>query len=67
MEHVMEYVAAIWDPCQQYIIDKIESVPRKARYVCNSQNNSESVSDMLREINWTPLRNRRELARLSIM
>ena len=32
---LLEYCSSVWDPHQQYLIDKIESVQRKAaRYVC---------------------------------
>ena len=46
----MEYGATVWDPYQKYNSDKIE------RY--------SSVSDMLDELGWTPLSQRRQEARL---
>ena len=57
----MEYGATVWDPYQKYNSDNVERVQRlaekfgKSRYTRYS-----SVSDMLDELGWPPLSQRRQ-------
>ena len=61
----MEYGATVWDPYQKYNSDKIERVQRRAaRFVKSRYSRYSSVSDMLDELGWTPLSQRRQEARL---
>ena len=61
----MEYGATVWDPYQKYNSDKIERVQRRAaRFVKSRYSRYYSVSDMLDELGWTPLSQRRQEARL---
>ena len=61
----MEYGATLWDPYQKYSSDKIERVQcRAARFVKSRYSRYSSVSDMLDVLEWTPLSQRRQEARL---
>ena len=61
----MEYGATVWDPYQKYNSEKIERVQRQAaRFVKSRYSRYSSVSDMLDELGWTPLSQRRQEARL---
>ena len=61
----MKYGTTVWDPYQKYNSDKIESVQRRAaRFVKSRYSRYSSVSDMLDELGWTPLSQRRQKARL---
>ena len=56
----MEYGATVWDPYQKYNSEKIESVQRPAaRFVKSRYSRYSSVSDMLDELGWTPVSQRR--------
>ena len=61
----MEYGATVWDPYQKYNSDKIERVQRRAaRFIKSRYSRYSSVSDMLGELGWTSLSQRRQEARL---
>ena len=67
----IEYCCSIWDPYQQYAIDKLEMIQhRAARFVLNrpwKRHQRDSITDMLRELNWPSLQDRRKYARLILM
>ena len=55
---LMECGATVWNPYQKYNSDKVERMQRRAsRYIIYS-----SVSDMLDELGWPPLSQRRQEA-----
>jgi len=61
----LEYASSVWDLYQQNGIHRIDIVQRRAaRYVTNRYHNTSSVSDMLEDLNWTPLQERRKQSRL---
>ena len=61
----MEYGATLWDPYQKYNSDKVERVQcQAARFVKSRYTSNSSVSDMLYELEWPPLSQRRQEARL---
>ena len=61
----MEYGAIVWDPYQKYNSDKVERVQRRAaRFVKSRYSRFSCVSDMLDEVGWPPLSQRRQEARL---
>ena len=61
----MEYGATVWDPYQKYNSDTVERVQRRAaRFVKSRYSRYSSVSDMLDVLEWTPLSQRRQEARL---
>ena len=67
---ILSYCASIWDPCQQYLINKIEH--RAARFVLNHRNlqrklQRDSITLMLSELQWPPLQTLRRNARLTLL
>lgn len=64
---VLEYAAAIWDPCTQSNIDKTENVQRKTvRFIFNSYNWRTSPSSLLQTANLEKLQARRYRDRLKL-
>ncbi len=61
----LEYATTVWDPYHQNQIDKVEKVQRRAaRFVTNQYSQRQSVTDMLEELKWKSLQQRRKEARL---
>ena len=61
----MEYGAIVWDAYQTYNSDKVRRVQhRAARFVKSRNIRYSSVSDMLDELGWPPLSQRRQVAQL---
>ena len=51
----LEYCSTIWDPHHHKYIDKLQKVQRRAaRFVCNSNSNKASVTDMLKNLRGNP-------------
>ena len=64
----LEYAATIWDPHTKQNIKKLEQVQRTAaRWTLGRYRNTSSVSDMLNELGWRSLEQRRADARLIMM
>ena len=64
----LEYASSVWDPYTKSNIDKIEMVQRRAaRYASNRYRNTSSVSDMLLNLGWDTLAERREHQRLLML
>ena len=64
----IEYCASVWDPHTQSAIQKIEMVQRRAaRYVLRRYHNTSSVSDMLEQVQWPTLAQRRCCLRLTML
>ena len=64
----VEYASALWDPHLQKDKHKLEMVQRiSARYVTNRYRNRSSVSDMIDQLNWTSIEERRKNARLTML
>ena len=62
---LVEYRAPVWDPYQKYNSDKVERVQRQAaRFIKSRYTRYYSVSDMLDELGWQPLSQRRQEAQL---
>ena len=64
---ILEYASAVWDPHQQYLINNIEMVQRRAaRWVKQDyRQTSSSVSNMLYDLQWSTLHERRKCCRLT--
>ena len=63
----LEYCSSIWDPYHQEYKNKLESVERRAaRFVCRDIRRQSHVSDMLRDLNWKTLEDRRNIYRLTL-
>jgi hypothetical protein len=56
----LEYCCTVWSPYTKDNIKKVHMVLRRAaRYATNRYRNTSSVSDMLRDLHWTSLEDRR--------
>ena len=65
---LVEYGCTIWDPCTTGCIHKLEMIQRRAaRFVLNRYHNTSSVSEMLRQLGWSSLQQRREDLRLTML
>ena len=52
----MEYTASVWDPHQQYFIDNIKKIQRRAaRWVLSDYRQQSSVTNMLNQLHWPTL------------
>ena len=64
---LVEYASPVWDPYNQTDIQKLEMVQRRgARYVNSKHSNQSSVDEMIKELKWSPLEDRRRDARLAL-
>jgi len=64
----VEYCSTIWHPWQKHLTHRIEMVQRSAaRYVKNDYQYTSSVTNMLRELKWTTLEQRRNQASLTML
>ena len=64
----LEYASSAWDPYEKGDIKRLESVQRRAaRFVKNNYHNRSSVSDMITDLKWKPLEERRRETRLSML
>ena len=64
---ILEYASVVWDPHQQYIINNIEMIQRRAaRWVKQDYRLTSSVSDMINDLQWTTLQKRSMYSRLII-
>ena len=64
----LEYCSCVWDLHTNSNINQIEAIQRRAaRYVFNKYHPMESVSSMIKELNWQSLETRRRNASLTIM
>ena len=64
----LEHCSGIWDPYHQEYENKLESVQRRAaRFVSKDLRCQSDISDMLRDLNWKTLEDRRTLSRLALL
>ena len=64
----LEYCSSILDPYQLAYENKLESVQRRAaRFVCGDFRRQIHVSDMLGNLNWKKLEDRRTISRLTLL
>ncbi|EEC00992.1 conserved hypothetical protein [Ixodes scapularis] len=68
----LEYCCSVWSTSQQHLVDRNESVQRRAsRTICsrvggNSFGPDTTYNDRLRTLGWRPLRHRRQVSRVSL-
>ena len=64
----LEYCATVWDPQDSGSIKKLEMVQRRAaRYVLGRYRRRASVTEMLSELQWSTLKERRLTSKLGMM
>ena len=62
---ILEYSQTVWDPYTETETKQLEAVQRRAaRMVLNRYRNTSSVGAMMTQLQWRPLAERRETARL---
>ena len=65
---ILEYASSSWAPFNDTDNGKIEKVQRRAaRFVMNDYRRTSSVTEMLTNLDWDTLQERRDLTRLSMM
>ena len=65
---VLEYASSVWDPHTAKDIGKIEAVQRRAaRFIKSKYKKEDSVSAMIKDLEWNTLEQRRRKARLSML
>ncbi|XP_072016347.1 uncharacterized protein [Amphiura filiformis] len=65
---VLEYSGTIWDPHYQKHISTLEAVQRNAaRFVKRNYQRTASVTQMLQELKWPSLQDRRTISRLTML
>ena len=63
----LEYAASVWDPHHTSDTNKLEQVQRRAaRFVCNNYSPYSSVTQMLSDLGWQQLKDRRKHIRLAL-
>ena len=64
---ILEYAAGAWDPYQDNDIKRLQAVQNKAaRFVTGKYQREESVTDMLKHLQWRSLQQHRLTARLAM-
>ena len=62
----LEYLSSVWNPYSKSQVYQLEKVQRTAaRWTCKRWRNTSHVSDMLNELDWPTLEDRREQASLA--
>ena len=65
---ILEYSCQVWDPHTNKDIQKLESVQRRAaRYATNRYHNTSSPTEMIRNLGWDSLKQRRAKIRLATL
>ncbi len=65
---LLEYASPVWDPYTDTNTNTLEMVQRRAsRYVTNRQHNTSSVTDMLTQLKWRSVNDRRRDKRLCML
>ena len=64
---ILEYACTVWDPYTSSNIQKLEKIQRRAaRWVSHRFRQTSSVEDMLTELKWPTLKQRRQHSRLAM-
>ena len=57
---ILEYVSTSWDPYAVTSIQQLEAVQRRAaRFVCGDYKTTSSPSQIIAELGWEPLQNKK--------
>ena len=64
----LEYASSVWDPYQLYLISNIKKIQRRAaRWTLSDYNRYSSVSNMLKQLQWSSLEKRWSDSRLCML
>lgn len=65
---ILDYACVIWDPHQQYLIDRLEKIQNQAAtFVSNNYNSFPSITEIKQTLGWDPLMVRRQKLRLKFL
>lgn len=65
---LLEYSSSVWDPHTKDLAYKLERIQRRAaRFVVNDYDRTSSVTEIMKDLHWCSLKNRRTTSRLSIL
>ena len=65
---ILEYCSSVWDPYQVGLIEEIEKVQRRAaRFIVGTFSRRESVTEMLKKLQWQTLQERRFTIRKGLL
>ena len=65
---IVEYASPVWDPHTAANISKVEAVQRRAaRFVCGDYRTTSSTSEMIANLQWPSLQQRRQDAKVSMI
>ena len=65
---ILEYASPVWDPYTASNIDQLERVQRRAaRFVVGDYKTTSSTSQMIRDLEWPSLQQRREDSKVALM
>ena len=64
----LDYASSAWDPHTQGCVRQLEAVQRRAaRFVKGDYRTTSSTSQMIKDLGWQPLQNRRQQAKVTMM
>ena len=67
-ETQMQYCSSVWDPNEKGDVTTLEKVQcRAARFVKNDYRRESTVSEVIKELGWHSLRERRTVSRLTLL
>jgi hypothetical protein len=65
---LLEYSSSVWDPYTKHLTSKVEMVQRRAaRFTLHKYRRTDSVTAMLKTLNWPTLELRRQQSRLAML
>jgi hypothetical protein len=67
MRPLLEYASVVWDGCAEYEKDRLEKLQYEAARVVTGLTRSVSINNLINEIGWTSLQDRRSFQKLVIM
>lgn len=67
MRPLLEYASVVWDGCADYEKDKLERLQYEAARIVTGLTRSVSINELIKEIGWLSLQERRNLQKLTIM
>ncbi len=67
MRPIIEYASIVWDSCTIYEQESLEKLQYEAARVVTGLTRSVSIANLLQEIGWVSLKNRRNIQKLVIV
>ncbi len=67
MRPIIEYASVVWDSCTNYEQESLEKLQYEAARVVTGLTRSVSIDNLLKEIGWVSVKNRRNMQKLTIV